>query len=104
MLTQGERLKEAREILRLNQEEFADKIGASRASVSKLESNKGNFGIEIYCNLINNLNISVDWLLSGKGEMFIQENKTNLSEEFRGIVKAEVVALLHEYGVIDTVK
>ena len=104
MQTQGERIKEVREILRLSRQEFADKIGSSEPSIGKAERNKGNLGIEVYCNLINNLNISVDWILSGKGSMFIIEKTENISDGFKELVKAEVTLLLHEYGLISEIK
>ncbi len=104
MQTQGERLKEVREILRLSRHEFAEKIGSSEPSIGKAERDKGNFGIEVYCNLAKNLNVSLNWLLAGKGEMFIKENNVKISDEFKDVVKAEVITLLNEYGIIDTVK
>jgi len=104
MLTQGEKIEEIIRALRLSREEFANKINSSVAQVGKVVRNEGNFGIDVYCNLINNLNISVDWLLTGKGEMFLQEKNVKLSDEFKDVVKAEVITLLHEYGVIDKIK
>lgn len=104
MQTQGERLEEIMTISRLDRDELAIKIKSSVAQIGKVIRNEGNFGIEVYCNLINNLNVSVDWLLSGKGSMFIVEKTENISDGFKSLVKAEVALLLHEYGLINEIK
>ena len=38
----GYKIKEAREIARMSQEELADKSGISRTTISQLENNKGD--------------------------------------------------------------
>lgn len=104
MQTQGERLEEILKTLRIDRIEFASKIGSSEPSVGKVCRNEGNFGISIYTNIINNFNISIDWLLTGKGTMFIQEKSSEHDAKFDEFIKEKVLSVLIEYDVIDAVK
>jgi len=104
MQTQGERLEEIITVLKLSREELAEKINSSVPSISKVVRNKGNFGIDVYINLITNLNVSVNWLLSGKGTMFIQEKASEHDAKFDEFIKEKVLSVLIEYDIIDAVK
>jgi transcriptional regulator with XRE-family HTH domain len=67
------RIKRLREVLRLSQGEFAEKIGLKRAAVSLIEIGKSNLteqNIKLIC-LIMNVNES--WIRTGEGPMFNKE-------------------------------
>ncbi|MCH1781752.1 XRE family transcriptional regulator [Psychrobacter glaciei] len=72
----GSRVKEAREHRGLTQGELADKIGWSQQALSTLEkrdSKKSAYASPI----AKALDIDIDWLMSGTGEMLIKpENKS----------------------------
>ncbi|MBI5560111.1 MAG: helix-turn-helix transcriptional regulator [Deltaproteobacteria bacterium] len=72
MLTLGERIKHIRDsILKINQASFADMLGFSRiATISDYEKNKRNPDISTLCKIADLSSVSVDWLLTGRGEIF----------------------------------
>ncbi|MDD3149207.1 MAG: helix-turn-helix transcriptional regulator [Candidatus Gastranaerophilales bacterium] len=104
MSTQGSRLKEFRETLRLSQADLANSLGIAGPSITKVEKDKNNLSNENLVKLATIYNLNINWLLINKGDMFIKENAANVSDEFKGIIKAEVVNLLHEYGLTDVIK
>ena len=65
----GARLKLYRETLKLNQKEFASKLGIKQESLSRYESGNQSIPDEIKLKLSED--ISIDWLITGKGEMFV---------------------------------
>lgn len=71
MQTLGERIKHVRgSILKINQAAFADILGFSRvATISDYEKNKRNPDISTLCKIADASSVSLDWLLTGKGEM-----------------------------------
>jgi len=75
----NDRLKEIRKSLKINQSEFASKIGLAQSSYSQIETGENSLtdqNIKLVC-LIYDVNES--WLRSGKGEMF--NNKTKPKDE-----------------------
>lgn len=70
----GVRLKLYRETLKLNQKEFASKLGIKQESLSRYESGNQSIPDEIKLKLSED--ISIDWLITGKGEMFIESSNT----------------------------
>jgi len=104
MSTQGERLEKLRKLKGFSQQALADSIGVSKSSVNKVLSDGGNFEVKNYLKLNEVYGISLDWLILGKGDMFITEKPTQISDELKDVVKTEVITLLNEYGVIDVVK
>lgn len=61
----GERLKDARKALNITQSKLAELINTSSSYIS-----------ETLIALRNQLNISLDWLLIGEGEMFINDSNS----------------------------
>jgi len=108
MNTQGKRFKQLRQNLSKNQEELANVLGIARTSISKLENESGYFEMETYPKLVNILDINLNWLIAGKGEMFIKENAASDSDDLRKIARAEAHSvlkeLLHEYGLTNVLK
>jgi len=75
----NERLKEIRKSLKINQSEFASKIGLAQSGYSQIETGENTLteqNIKLVC-LIYNVNET--WLRSGEGEMF--NDKTKLKDE-----------------------
>lgn len=65
-----ERLKQIRNVLNLNQIDFAKKIGMSQSTYANFESGIRSVKQEFLENLAEKYNINIHWLLTGKGEMF----------------------------------
>lgn len=64
-----ERIKEARTLRKYSQKALAEKIGISDAALSKIESGVNNPARSTLIAIANALNVDVDWLISGTGEM-----------------------------------
>ena len=71
----GDRLVKARENLGFNQANFSEKIDLAAQSLARYEKNKVNPSMEFIAKLTDMFNINSNWLLTGKGEMFISETK-----------------------------
>lgn len=74
LLTLGEKVKEIRKYLRLSQTDFGIKIGLSKQGVSKIENNQSFMSKEVLGKLVIVLNVNLNWLIAGIGEMFIEKD------------------------------
>jgi len=77
----NKRLKEARKALKINQSEFAGKIGMAQSGYSQVETGENTLteqNLKLIC-LIFNVNES--WLRTGKGEMFNTTTKPKNDDE-----------------------
>lgn len=80
MSTQGDRLKEIRKQFgKISQINFAKSIGVSRTSVTNVEADTGNFEIKNYIKIVELYNVSLDWLILGIGNMFINSQEKDKS-------------------------
>jgi transcriptional regulator with XRE-family HTH domain len=73
----GFRLKEARFQLKLSQKDFGKKMGITGSFISEIEKGKKYPGMAVLKNLGKIYNISMDYLINGKGRPFFphQDNK-----------------------------
>lgn len=71
MSTQGSRLKKIRCALNLSQTAFGEQIGLSRAGIAAVEADKNKFSQDILYKLSMLFNINLNYLICGKGDMFI---------------------------------
>lgn len=79
----GERLVQVREVLGFNQVNFSEKIDLAAQSLARYEKNKVNPSMEFVAKLTNMFSVNSNWLLTGKGEIFISEsNKTVISNNY----------------------
>lgn len=74
-MTFGEKLKEARKISGLSQEQFAEALNISRSAVAKWENNMGIPDVSNLKSISKLLNISIDSLLDDEAD--IEINKIN---------------------------
>jgi transcriptional regulator with XRE-family HTH domain len=98
--TIGERLKEIREYLRLSQEELGSQIGLTKSGISCVEKNKSFMSKEVLSKLIIDLNVNLNYLVAGIGEMFISDKNTK-DEDFDKKVEQKVTELLKKHGLSD---
>jgi transcriptional regulator with XRE-family HTH domain len=84
----GGRLKQAREAINLKQEDMADKLNIGQSAYSKMERGKSDFSAELLA-LIPELGINLNWIITGKGEMFLPEpdETSNLLNEMSNQVR-----------------
>lgn len=66
MPTVGERIRDIRLDLDLNQDQLAEQAGLSKGFLSDVENNKRNIGSENLLKIANVLGASVDYLLKGE--------------------------------------
>ncbi len=93
MLKIGDRIKQIRKINNMTQAEFSKKINISQGTLSDIEKNKFNPSVKTILSIVNNFDISADWLLIGnKKDNDKYENKiVNLfMEKLSNIQKNEM--------------
>jgi len=71
----GKRLLACRKQLGLSQQAMAENAGLVRTYISHIESGSQNPSFDVIAKLSGKYNLSIDWLLYGRGQMFlIDEN------------------------------
>lgn len=68
------RIKTVRQKLNMTQSEFAKMIGCSKSQLTSVEVGRVNPSNQWITKLAKSANVSISWLLSGKGEIFTKEN------------------------------
>jgi transcriptional regulator with XRE-family HTH domain len=101
MTTQGKRLKQIRQKLNLSQEEMGKVLGVSKQFLSNIENDRNILNNEKLVKLLQNYNVSINWLLSGEGEMF---KKSSKNEDFDKKVELKVTEILDRYGLTDKIQ
>lgn len=79
------RLKEIRIALRMNQLDFAKKLGIKQGSLSDIERNKVNVSNRIIEAMQTNIGVNREWLYTGTGSVFIDgfyENIDGINTRF----------------------
>lgn len=77
-MTTGKRLKKARDYVDLTQNEFAEQFGLKWDKIKNIETDKHKLTPEFADEIEQKYSISGWWLLTGKGEMLINSNISNL--------------------------
>jgi|SRR3972149_3298787 len=72
-MTVNQKLKLIRKDLKISQVEFGEKLGIDKSSMSKIESGKLNIGIEGLNKLQHVFDVDLNWLIAGKGKMYLKE-------------------------------
>lgn len=75
----NKRLKEIRKTFRLTQKEFADKLDLENYQIGDMERGKQKLSSELANKIEDIFGISGWWLLTGKGDMFLDKNKQQIS-------------------------
>ena len=74
----GERIKEVRKSLDMIQEEFGNRLGVTRAAISRLESGGRNITEQMIMSICREFNVSEKWLRTGEGDMFLISDSISL--------------------------
>lgn len=72
----GERIKEIRKNLGINQSEFANGLGLSRQQVSFLEKGERSLTERTLNDISREYGVNKDFILTGEGDMFIDLSKS----------------------------
>lgn len=70
MYTIGSRIRELRKTLKLNQSEFASRIGSVQNTITGYETGRREPSNQVVTLICREFNINEDWLRTGEGEMF----------------------------------
>lgn len=96
METLGNRLKHIRTIKNLTQLDFGSAIGVTKQAIANVESSHSNPSIDFLSKLIENFNVNVNWLITGKGELFMNNTLELIEDEFT----LKVEKILRNKGLI----
>ncbi len=75
LLAIGKRINEIRS--GNSQEDFANDLNTIKQTISKYENGKIMPGGDFMLSLIEKKNVSIDWLLTGEGEMLLKKTPHN---------------------------
>ena len=70
-MTQGERIRELRKTLKMTMEQFGEKIGVTKSTISNIENGNRNATEHMVKSICREFNVDYIWLTTGDGEMFI---------------------------------
>lgn len=66
----NERIKTLRKTLNLTLEQFGERVGVTKMTISRIENGKNNVTEQMCKSICREFNIREDWLKNGTGEMF----------------------------------
>ena len=72
------RIKKIRQTLKISQTEYAELTHTSQSNISKYERNELKPTIDFLINLHERLNVNINWVLTGKGQIFLADNETGI--------------------------
>ena len=73
-MTQGERVKQARKSLGLTLEQFGEKVGVTKQTVSRIENGINNLTEQMIKSICREFSVDYIWLTTGEGEMFVDSD------------------------------
>jgi transcriptional regulator with XRE-family HTH domain len=79
-----ERLKELRIALGISQAELGERIGVSRAAISRLESGSNNFTNQMVTSICREFGVNEEWLRTGSGDMFEEISRAEKAAQIVG--------------------
>jgi transcriptional regulator with XRE-family HTH domain len=79
-----ERLKELRIALGISQAELGERIGVSRAAISRLESGSNNFTNQMVTSICREFGVNEEWLRTGSGDMFEEMSRAEKAAQIVG--------------------
>lgn len=79
-----ERLKELRIALGISQAELGERIGVSRAAISRLESGSNNFTNQMVTSICREFGVNEKWLRTGSGDMFEEMSRAEKAAQIVG--------------------
>ena len=77
----SKRLKKLRNVLGFTQEQFAEELGISFATVNRYEKGKRTPDAEFFQRLVDKYRVNLNWLFTGKGPMFLSNSYKDIESE-----------------------
>jgi transcriptional regulator with XRE-family HTH domain len=78
----GQRIKEVRLQMRVQQKEMAEKLQMAASYLSEIECGKANPGPEFFLKMAYEYNVNPNYLFLGLGDMFFGPERKLITEEF----------------------
>lgn len=98
----NERLKILRKTLKMNQQEFSDRIGISQSALTLMENGKRTIRDVYISQMCHEFNVNEVWLRTGEGEMFITLEIFSLDEQAKKNNLTEMeIAIMRSYMNLD---
>lgn len=69
-MNENERIKQVRKSYSLTLEAFGERVGVTRAAISKIENGSRNVTDQMRRSVCREFGVNEEWLLTGEGEMF----------------------------------
>ena len=91
------RLKKIRQVLKLSQEQLAKNLNISKQAISNMENAKSLPSIPVLYKLLVDFHVNINYLLSGDGSAFMEDEKS--FKELRNSIINEVEKILEERGL-----
>lgn len=89
----GERIKEVRKEMKMSQVEFSKILGITQDKLSKYENEKIKPPIKVLLEISRNFNVSLNWLLMGRGDKYLKKEEKFDEEIYK---MAESLQILKE--------
>ena len=94
------RLHKIRKKLRLSQEEIADETSITYRAYTSYERGDRKPSFEFLVKLVEKYNVNLNWLIAGKGEMFLSnQNFASEYESVKNDILKEVRKMFKEKGL-----
>jgi len=78
LIAMGERIKVIRKTFQISQKDFAASLKMSACYLSEIEQGKGNNpGHSFFCKIAHTYNVSLNYLILGKGDIFLSRETKN---------------------------
>lgn len=87
MTSQGLRLQKIRKTLNITQEVLGRTLEVSKQVISNIEADRVLLNNDKLVLLGENFNVNMNYLLLGRGEMFVNSSSNHLKSEIKQVVK-----------------
>lgn len=74
----NKRIRNVRKSLGLTLEKFGERLGVTRSAIGHIEKGERNITDQMFLSICREFNVNPDWLRSGEGEMFSEDEEEYL--------------------------
>lgn len=71
-MTQGERIRKIRKMLKMTMEQFGEKIGVTKSTISNIENGNRNATEHMLLSICRAYDVNENWLRTGEGSVFVE--------------------------------
>ncbi len=97
----GDRLKKFRNYLKLTQRSVAETLNCNQATIADYEKGRILPSIKVLYNITENYNLDINWLLTGKGEMFLAESGETSKDERIMQLENEIAKIKKDISLLE---